>query len=91
MAAMTADRTVIGSTGRCRWTVGRVCIGFLAAIDLEDSCSRGVCAWPFGTIRRHQNDLWPVPWYPRLGHTLKPVLEDVLDRVAAFLDEVPRG
>ncbi|HEX8025944.1 MAG TPA: alpha/beta family hydrolase [Candidatus Limnocylindrales bacterium] len=23
--------------------------------------------------------------YPRLGHTLKPVLEDVLDRVAAFL------
>ncbi len=29
--------------------------------------------------------------YPRLGHTLKPVLEDVLDRIAAFLDEVPRG
>jgi len=26
--------------------------------------------------------------YPRLGHTLKPVLEDVLDRVAAFLVEV---
>ena len=23
--------------------------------------------------------------YPRLGHTLKPVLDDVLDRVAAFL------
>ncbi len=23
--------------------------------------------------------------YPRLGHTLKPVLEDVLDRVATFL------
>jgi predicted alpha/beta-hydrolase family hydrolase len=23
--------------------------------------------------------------YPRLGHTLKPVLEDVLDRVAAFV------
>jgi predicted alpha/beta-hydrolase family hydrolase len=23
--------------------------------------------------------------YPRLGHTLKPVLEDVLDRTAAFL------
>ncbi len=23
--------------------------------------------------------------YPRLGHTLKPVLEDALDRVAAFL------
>ena len=26
--------------------------------------------------------------YPKLGHTLKPVLEDVLDRVAAFLAEV---
>ena len=26
--------------------------------------------------------------YPRLGHTLKPVLEDVLDRVAAFLRQV---
>ncbi|MEO6207687.1 MAG: alpha/beta family hydrolase [Candidatus Limnocylindrales bacterium] len=25
--------------------------------------------------------------YPRLGHTLKPVLDDVLDRVAAFLHE----
>lgn len=24
--------------------------------------------------------------YPRLGHTLKPVLEDVLDRVRAFVD-----
>jgi predicted alpha/beta-hydrolase family hydrolase len=23
--------------------------------------------------------------YPRLGHTLKPVLEDVLDRIAAFI------
>jgi len=23
--------------------------------------------------------------YPRLGHTLKPVLDDALDRVAAFL------
>ena len=23
--------------------------------------------------------------YPRLGHTLRPVLEDVLDRVAAFV------
>jgi hypothetical protein len=23
--------------------------------------------------------------YPRLGHTMKPVLEDVLDRVAAFI------
>lgn len=26
--------------------------------------------------------------YPRLGHTLKPVLPDVLDRVAAFLRDV---
>lgn len=26
--------------------------------------------------------------YPRLGHTLKPVLGDVLDRVAAFLEAV---
>ena len=26
--------------------------------------------------------------YPKLGHTLKPVLEDVLDRVAAFLRDV---
>ena len=25
--------------------------------------------------------------YPRLGHGLKPVLDDVLDRVAAFLAE----
>ena len=25
-----------------------------------------------------------VTW-PRLGHTLKPVLEDVLDRIAAFV------
>ncbi len=24
--------------------------------------------------------------YPRLGHTLKPVLEDVLDRIAAFVN-----
>jgi uncharacterized protein len=27
--------------------------------------------------------------YPRLGHTLKPVLDDVLDRVAAFLKGLP--
>jgi predicted alpha/beta-hydrolase family hydrolase len=26
--------------------------------------------------------------YPRLGHTLKPVLQDVLDRVAAFLGDI---
>ena len=28
--------------------------------------------------------------YPRLGHTVKPVLDDVLDRVAAFLRGVAR-
>ena len=27
--------------------------------------------------------------YPRLGHTLKPVLEDVLDRVRAFVEQLP--
>jgi pimeloyl-ACP methyl ester carboxylesterase len=27
--------------------------------------------------------------YPRLGHTLKPVLDDALDRVAAFLRGMP--
>jgi predicted alpha/beta-hydrolase family hydrolase len=27
--------------------------------------------------------------YPRLGHTLKPVLEDALDRAAAFLRGIP--
>jgi hypothetical protein len=26
--------------------------------------------------------------YPRLGHSLKPVLDDALDRVAAFLMEL---
>lgn len=29
--------------------------------------------------------------YPRLGHTLRPVLEDVLDRVAAFVATLPAG
>jgi uncharacterized protein len=29
--------------------------------------------------------------YPRLGHTLKPVLEDALDRVAAFLGSIASG
>jgi uncharacterized protein len=28
--------------------------------------------------------------YPRLGHTLQPVLEDVLDRVRAFVDALPQ-
>ena len=29
--------------------------------------------------------------YPRLGHTLKPVLDDVLDRVRAFVEELEQG
>ncbi len=29
--------------------------------------------------------------YPRLGHTLKPVLDDVLDRVRGFIDALPRA
>lgn len=29
--------------------------------------------------------------YPRLGHTLKPVLDDALDRAAAFLAGLPVG
>ena len=29
--------------------------------------------------------------YPRLGHSLKPVLDDALDRVAAFLSGLPGG
>jgi predicted alpha/beta-hydrolase family hydrolase len=29
--------------------------------------------------------------YPRLGHTLKPVLEDALDRVAAFVARLPQS
>jgi hypothetical protein len=29
--------------------------------------------------------------YPRIGHTLKPVLADALDRVAAFLGEIDAG
>lgn len=29
--------------------------------------------------------------YPRLGHTLRPVLDDVLDRVRVFVEELERG
>lgn len=29
--------------------------------------------------------------YPRLGHTLRPVLDDVLDRVRAFVETLPRA
>jgi hypothetical protein len=26
--------------------------------------------------------------YPRLGHTLKPVLDDAIDRIAAFIRQL---
>jgi predicted alpha/beta-hydrolase family hydrolase len=39
------------------------------------------------TVRRLPNA--ELVTYPRLGHTLKPVLDDALDRVAAFLRDVP--
>ena len=29
--------------------------------------------------------------YPRLGHTLRPVMPDALDRIAAFLRSIPAG
>jgi uncharacterized protein len=29
--------------------------------------------------------------YPRLGHTLRPVLEDVLDRVRVFVEALPQA
>ncbi len=29
--------------------------------------------------------------YPRLGHSLRPVLDDVVDRVVAFLAELDKG
>jgi predicted alpha/beta-hydrolase family hydrolase len=29
--------------------------------------------------------------YPRLGHTLKPVLDDALDRVRAFVEAIAKG
>jgi predicted alpha/beta-hydrolase family hydrolase len=45
---------------------------------------------PFARIdllRRNVANLthWELVTYPRLGHTLKPVLDDALDRTAAFL------
>jgi predicted alpha/beta-hydrolase family hydrolase len=44
------------------------------------------------TLLRTAVDLLPsaeLVTYPRLGHTLKPVLDDVLDRAAAFLAGLP--
>ncbi|HKB27774.1 MAG TPA: alpha/beta family hydrolase [Candidatus Limnocylindrales bacterium] len=51
---------------------------------------------PFATIALLRSSIALLPdarlhTYPRLGHTLKPVLDDALDRVAAFLDDVAPG
>lgn len=42
-------------------------------------------------LRRHVSSLpdAELVTYPRLGHTLRPVLADVLDRTAAFLRRLP--
>jgi predicted alpha/beta-hydrolase family hydrolase len=37
-----------------------------------------------GLLRQHE-----LVTYPRLGHTLRPVLDDVLDRVQAFVGALP--
>ena len=44
---------------------------------------------------RNARQSWPdlpnaeLVTYPRLGHTLRPVLDDVLDRVRAFIAALP--
>ena len=48
---------------------------------------------PFARIELLRSAVQKIPHatlvtYPRLGHTLKPVLEDVLDRVRAFVEEL---
>jgi uncharacterized protein len=48
---------------------------------------------PFARIELLRTAVQKVPvatlvTYPRLGHTLKPVLEDVLDRVRAFVEDL---
>ena len=48
---------------------------------------------PFARIQLLRSAVQKIPGatlvtYPRLGHTLKPVLEDVLDRVRAFVEEL---
>jgi uncharacterized protein len=48
---------------------------------------------PFARIELLRSAVQKIPsatlvTYPRLGHTLKPVLEDVLDRVRAFVEEL---
>jgi uncharacterized protein len=49
---------------------------------------------PFARIERLRKGVRRLPnaelvTYPRLGHTLKPVLDDALDRAAAFLLGLP--
>jgi len=49
---------------------------------------------PFARLELLRADVSRLPHgelvtYPRLGHTLKPVLEDVLDRTARFLRSLP--
>ena len=48
---------------------------------------------PFARIELLRSAVQKIPrstlvTYPRLGHTLKPVLEDVLDRVRTFVEEL---
>jgi uncharacterized protein len=48
---------------------------------------------PFARIELLRTSVKKIPHatlvtYPRLGHTLKPVLDDVLDRVRAFVEEL---
>ena len=48
---------------------------------------------PFARIELLRTSVKMIPHamlvtYPRLGHTLKPVLDDVLDRVRTFVEEL---
>lgn len=49
---------------------------------------------PFARVDRLREAVRSLPHgelvtYPKLGHTLRPVLDDVLDRVAAFIQSLP--
>jgi uncharacterized protein len=51
---------------------------------------------PFARIELLRSAVGKIPHatlvtYPRLGHTLKPVLDEVLDRVRAFVEELEGG
>jgi uncharacterized protein len=51
---------------------------------------------PFARIELLRSAVGKIPHatlvtYPRLGHTLKPVLDEVLDRVRAFVEELEDG